>query len=95
MARQERIRKNAELNYQKAHLPERMEMHEQKKKQEPPKETQGADYAFRPTINDLVTAEQFKKAQHKFNEKLNKKKSQKVLTRPKSPDFHKSVGKPL
>lgn len=31
----------------------------------------------------------------KFNEKLNKKKSQKVLTRPKSPDFHKSVGKPL
>jgi hypothetical protein len=34
--RQERIRKNAEVNYSKAKLPERMQMHEEKKKQMPP-----------------------------------------------------------
>ena len=32
-------------------------------------------YSFKPKINDLVTREQFEKAQQKFNSKLNKKKA--------------------
>jgi hypothetical protein len=33
-------------------------------------------YSFKPKINELVTREQFKKAQDRFNSKLNKKKAQ-------------------
>lgn len=69
--RQERIRKQAELNFSKARLPERMQMHEEKQKQLPPKRADTADgLSFRPKINELVTREQFKKAQDKFNSKL-------------------------
>lgn len=61
--RQERIRKQAELNFSKAKLPERMQMHEEKQKQLPPKRADTADgLSFRPKINELVTREQFKKA---------------------------------
>ena len=60
--RQERIRKNAELSYQRAKLPNRMEMHEEKKKQEPQRTSVIEEWDFKPAINDLVTAEQFKKA---------------------------------
>jgi len=75
--RQERIRKQAELNFSKAKLPERMQMHSEKQKQLPPKRSDTYDsHSFKPKINELVTAEQFKKAQDKFNQKLNKKKAQ-------------------
>jgi len=42
-----------------------------------------------------VTREQFEKAQHKFQQKLNKKKSQIAVTRPKSPNFTKTSSKAL
>ena len=61
----------------------------------PPKQTEVDMYSFKPKINELVTAEQFKKAQNKFNSKLNKKKSQMQVTRPKSPNFTKTNTKAL
>jgi hypothetical protein len=69
--REERIRKQAELNFSKARLPERMQMHSEKQKQLPQKEgTLGGsgkahhddNLTFKPRINELVTREQFKKA---------------------------------
>jgi len=81
--RQERIRKQAELNFSKAKLPERMQMHSEKLKQMPPKKEDPVDtYTFVPKTNALVTREQFKKAQDKFQSKLNKKKSQQTVTKP-------------
>jgi hypothetical protein len=75
--REERIRKQAELNFSKAKLPERMQMYAEKLKQLPPKKEDPVDtYSFKPKTNELVTREQFKKAQDKFQSKLNKKKSQ-------------------
>ena len=68
--RQERIRKNAELNYSKAKLPDRMQMHEEKMKQMPTQKSESEFYSFKPKINELVTREQFAKKQQKFNEKL-------------------------
>ena len=65
------------MNFTKAKLPERMQMHSEKQKQLPPKKPHHADdFNFQPKINELVTKEQFKKAQDKFNAKLNKKKAQ-------------------
>lgn len=62
----------------------------------PPKKAgEGQEYTFQPKINELVTKEQFKKAQDKFNSKLNKKKSQQTVTRPKSPNFQKTSSKGL
>lgn len=61
--RQERIRKNAEINFSKAKLPDRMQMHEEKLKQMPPKKTEADYYLFKPKINELVTREQFEKKQ--------------------------------
>ena len=52
-------------------------------------------YSFNPKINDLVTKEQFEKQQLKFNQKLQKKKSQMQVTRPKSPNFTKKQSKIL
>ncbi len=66
MEREERIRKNAELNYQKAKLPERMQMHEEKKKQMPTTKSETEFYSFKPRINELVTKEQFVKKQESF-----------------------------
>jgi hypothetical protein len=57
--RQERIRKQAELNFSKAKLPDRMQMHAEKQKQMPPKKGEVDGYAFKPKINELVTREQF------------------------------------
>jgi hypothetical protein len=68
-----------------------MQMHAEKLKQLPPKKADAADeYTFMPKTNALVTREQFKKAQDKFNSKLNKKKSQQTVTRPRSPNFTKT-----
>ena len=84
------------MNFSKAKLPERMQMHAEKMKQLPPKKNDPADtYTFVPKTNALVTKEQFKKAQDKFNAKLNKKKSQQTVTRPRSPKFTKTNSKPL
>ena len=52
-----------------------MQMHSEKLKQIPTQKTKVDNNAFKPKINELVTREQFKKAQDKFNQKLNKKKS--------------------
>ncbi len=71
-------------------------MHSEKLKQMPPKKEDPTDtYTFMPKTNALVTREQFKKAQDKFQSKLNKKKSQQTVTRPKSPNFTKTNTKPL
>jgi len=73
-----------------------MQMHSEKQKQLPPKRADTADaYSFKPKINELVTQEQFKKQQDKFNQKLNKKKAQQQVTRPKSPNFTKTSQKSL
>jgi hypothetical protein len=51
------------LNFSKAKLPERMQMHAEKLKQLPPKKDDAIDtYTFKPKTNALVTKEQFKKA---------------------------------
>ena len=71
-------------------------MHSETQKQLPPKRADAEDsYSFMPKINELVTKEQFKKAQDKFNSKLNKKKAQQLVTRPKSPNFQKTSSKGL
>lgn len=71
-------------------------MHEEKQKQLPPKSVDASEmYSFMPKINELVTKEQFKKAQDKFNSKLNKKKAQQLVTKPKSPNFQKTSSKGL
>ena len=68
-----------------------MQMHSEKQKQLPPKRSDTTDpCSFKPKINELVTREQFKKAQDKFNSKLNKKKAQQQVTKPKSPNFSKT-----
>ena len=73
-----------------------MQMYAEKLKQLPPKKEDPIDtYSFKPKTNELVTREQFKKAQDKFQSKLNKKKSQQTVTRPKSPNFTKTNSKPL
>jgi Uncharacterised protein family UPF0564 len=62
--RQERIRKQAELNFSKAKLPDRMQMHQEKMKQGQESKTSLQDqlgYSFMPKINELVTREQFEK----------------------------------
>ena len=52
-------------------------MYAEKLKQLPPKKEDPVDaHSFKPKTNELVTREQFKKAQDKFQSKLNKKKSQ-------------------
>ena len=62
----------------------------------PPKRADSIDdFNFKPKINELVTKEQFKKAQDKFNSKLQKKKAQQQVTRPKSPNFTKTSQKTL
>lgn len=84
------------MNFSKAKLPERMQMHSEKQKQMPyVRPFADQQYTFQPKINELVTREQFKKAQDKFNAKLNKKKSQQTVTKPKSPDFQKTSSKGL
>lgn len=51
------------MNFSKAKLPERMQMHSEKLKQMPPKKEDPVDtYTFMPKTNALVTREQFKKA---------------------------------
>lgn len=73
-----------------------MQMHSEKLKQMPLKRVDSVDqHSFKPKINELVTREQFKKQQDKFNEKLNKKKAQQQVTRPLSPKFTKTAQKPL
>lgn len=44
-------------------------------------------YSFKPKIGETVTAEMFKSKQHKFEEKIQRKKSQMAVTIPKSPQF--------
>lgn len=71
-------------------------MHAEKQKQLPPKRVDSENmYSFKPKINELVTREQFKKAQDRFNSKLNKKKAQHTQTRPRSPRFTKTSSKGL
>lgn len=72
-----------------------MQMHEEKMKQMPTQKSEADFYSFKPKINDLVTREQFAKKQQRFNEKLQVKKGQQTLTRPKSPNFTKTGSKTL
>ena len=91
--RDERIKKNAELSYQKASLPPRMEMHQKKMQQEPPKQQMAGSYSFQPVINELVTREQFERKQTQFSKTLDKKKAMKQTTVPRSPKFTKTASR--
>jgi len=46
-------------------------------------------------VNEVKTGAQFKKLQDKFNEKLNKTKSEKSVTVPKPFEFKNSRSRPL
>lgn len=52
-------------------------------------------YTFKPKIGEPVSAEQFKAMQRKFEEKIQRKKSQMATTKPQSPNFSKTKHKPL
>jgi len=92
--RQKRIHKNAEISQQKAKMPSRMQRDQDRKSQIPPKKVE-EEFSYRPKINEPKTAEQYKKMQKKFEENMQKKKSQMTVTRPLSPNFSKSKSKPL
>lgn len=66
-----------------------------RKKSEPNKDPTADLYPFKPKIGEAVTAEMFRSMQRKFEEKLNRKKSQMAVTKPRSPNFTKSKSRPL
>lgn len=92
--RQKRVHKNAEISYAKAKMPSRMQRDQDRKAQLPPPKLE-EEYSFQPKINKPKTAEQYKKMQKKFEENMQKKKSQMTVTRPISPNFTKKQSKPL
>lgn len=61
----------------------------------PMQKTVAESFSHKPKINELVTAEQFQKKQESFMKQLNKKKSQKQQTEPRSPNFTKKQTKTL
>ena len=72
-------------------MPSRMEKAADKEAHSKPKKDFIAEqYSFKPKINEAVTAEMFKKMQRAFENKLNRKKSQTAVTRPRSPNFQKT-----
>lgn len=93
--RKKRIHEQAEMSYAKASMPSRMQKAANREKEKPSKTLQAEQYPFQPKINEAVTAEMFKTMQRKFEAKLNRKKSQMAVTRPKSPDFQKQKQRPL
>lgn len=69
-------------------MPSRMQKDHDRKQTEPPKKDSIAElYSFKPKIGDSVTGEMFKQMQRKFEEKLNRRKSQMAVTKPRSPNF--------
>jgi len=94
LKRGERIRKNAEIAYAKAKMPETMQKHADRKKGETPKLMQ-EQYSFKPEIGPMVTGEQLKHKADKFHEDMDKKKSQKTKTKPVSPNFIKRPSRVL
>ena len=94
LKRGERIRKNAEIAYAKAKMPATMQKHADRKKQEPPKQLQEV-YSFKPEIGPMVTGEQLKAKADRFHEDMDKKKSQKTKTKPRSPNFIKRPSRVL
>ena len=93
--RKKRIHEQAEISYAKASMPSRMQKAANREKEKPSKSLQAEQYSFQPKINEAVTSEMFKTMQRKFEAKLNRKKSQMAVTRPKSPDFQKQKQRPL
>lgn len=53
------------------------------------------EFSFQPMVNEPKTGEQFKRLQNKFQEKLNKTKSEKRVTEPKPFDFKETKSRPL
>ena len=75
-------------------MPRRMQQAAENEKNKP-KPKPEAEFSFRPMINDPKTGEQFKRLQDKFQEKLNKTKSEKRVTEPKPFELNSSKSKPL
>lgn len=93
--RKKRVHEQAEISYSKARMPSRMQKDLDRKKSEPKQDPTAHLYTFKPKIGEVVTGEMFKAMQRKFEEKLNRKKSQIAVTKPQSPKFTKSKSRPL
>jgi len=83
--REIRIKKNAEKNFKKSHLPPRMEMHERMKAEKGPLATRSVDDlsrfgTFQPPRAKPVP--DFERLQKNFQTSLDKKKTSKKLTQP-------------
>ena len=66
---------------------------ENEKRKPPVSET--SQFSFKPMINEPKTGEQFKRLQNKFQEQLNKTKSEKRVTVAKPFNFKETKSKPL
>lgn len=85
------MHEQAEISYAKASMPSRMQKdHDRKQTDLPKKDPIAEQYSFKPKIGETVTSEMFKQMQRKFEEKLNRKKSQMAVTKPRSPNFQKT-----
>jgi hypothetical protein len=72
-----------------------MQKDSDRQKSQPKKDPTADLYPFKPKIGEAVTGEMFKAMQRKFEEKLNRKKSQMAVTKPQSPNFTKSKSRPI
>jgi hypothetical protein len=70
-----------------------MEMYQKKMQQEPPRKSAVDAYSFQPTINEIVTKEQFERKQAQFSKTIEKKKAMKQSTVPRSPNFTKTASR--
>lgn len=95
MERKKRVHEQAEISYSKSRMPSRMQKDFDRKKNEIKKDPTADLYPFKPKIGEAVTGEMFKTMQRKFEEKLNRKKSQMAVTKPQSPNFSKPKSRPL
>ena len=62
-------------------MPRRMQQALENEKRKPPV-SETSQFSFKPMINEPKTGEQFKRLQNKFQEQLNKTKSEKRVTVP-------------
>ena len=92
--REERIRRNAQIQFQKAKLPPRMEMHEKIQKQKAELEPKKEDPRFAPHTYKARDVPDFDKLQRGFLNGLDKKKSLKRPTEPKPFNFNEKKRDP-
>ena len=93
--RLKRIHLAAEESYSLAKMPRRMQQAMENEKQNPKVSKHQEDFSFKPLINEPKTGAQFKRLQDKFQEQLNKTKSEKRVTVARPFGFNNSKSKPL